>query len=69
MEARVNDETLRSRLRVAGLLVILGLAVEIVSFLWVHPMAFMGFLVIGCGFLGLGILVFLWTLLTAGKEL
>jgi len=68
VEARVGEERLRSRLRVAGFLVVAGLAVEIASFFWVHPIAFMGFLVVGCGFLGLGIVVFLWTLLSAGRE-
>ncbi len=68
METRVDEARLHTRLRVAGFLVVSGLAVEIASFFWVHPIAFMSFLVIGCGFLGLGIVVFLWTLLTAGRE-
>jgi len=47
--------------------VIIGLIIEILSFLWDHPLTFMGFLVIGCAFLGLGIVLFLWTLVTLGK--
>jgi len=54
-------------LQTAGVLLILGLVVEILSFFWIHPIAFMSFLVIGCGLLGLGIVVFLWTLLTVGR--
>jgi hypothetical protein len=49
------------------MLVICGLASEILSLFWVHPIAFMSFIVIGCGFLGLGILLFLWTLVGLGR--
>jgi uncharacterized membrane protein YczE len=58
---------LGSRLRVAGILLIIGLIIEIFSFLWDHPLTFMAFLVIGCTFIGLGIVLFLWTLVTLGK--
>jgi hypothetical protein len=53
----------------AGTFVISGIGAEILSFFWVHPMAFMGFIVAGCGLLFLGIVAFLWTLLTAGREM
>lgn len=56
-----------SRLRAAGILLIIGLIIEILSFVWVHPLAFMSFLVIGCTFLGLGIVLFLWTLVPHSK--
>jgi hypothetical protein len=65
LEAGINSDltTQRySRLRTSGILVIIGLIIEIISFFWIHPIAFMSFLVFGCGFLGLGILLFLWTL-------
>ena len=58
---------LYSRLRTSGTLVIVGLIVEILSFFWIHPIAFMTFLVLGCGFLGVGIVLFLWTLVTMGR--
>ena len=69
METGVSARTSRlsSRLRLAGILLIIGLIIEILSFLWDHPLTFMGFLVIGCAFLGLGIVLFLWTLVTLGK--
>lgn len=56
-----------ARLRAAGVLLIIGLIIEVLSFLWIHPLAFMSFLMIGCAFLGLGIVLFLWTLVTVGK--
>ena len=71
MESRITTDpeaTLRSRLRTAGVLAMLGLTVEIGSFFWIHPLAFMAFLFLGCGLLGLGVVIFLWTLLTAGRE-
>jgi len=55
---------LNSRLRTAGVLLVVGLIIEILSLFWIHPLAFMGFLVIGCTFLGLGIVLFLWTLVS-----
>jgi hypothetical protein len=58
---------LYSRLRTSGTLVIAGLIIEILSFFWIHPIAFMSFLVLGCGFLGVGIVLFLWTLVTMGR--
>ena len=61
------ESKLQTRLRVAGVLVIVGLVVEILSLFWVHPIAFMSFLMLGCGFLGLGILLFLWTLVGSAK--
>ena len=69
METGVSSRIrkLSSRLRAAGILLIIGLMIEILSFFWVHPLAFMSFLVIGCAFIGLGIVLFLWTLVTVGK--
>ena len=70
MESPVNlaiESKVHARLRVAGVLVIVGLVVEILSLFWVHPIAFMSFLTIGCGFMGLGILIFLWTLVAPGR--
>jgi uncharacterized membrane protein YczE len=58
---------LERRLRVAGVLVILGLAVELVTLHWSHPTAFMFFLLIGATLMGAGIVLYLLTLLAAGK--
>jgi len=71
LETVVNSQPpfkLSLRLRAAGVLLIVGLAIEILSFFWIHPLAFMGFLVIGCAFLGLGIVLFLWTLVSIAKS-
>src|SRR5438045_4605560 len=50
MESGVNsswEDTLRSRLRTGGLLVMVGLIVEIFSFFWVHQLALLVLRVVG----------------------
>jgi hypothetical protein len=43
-------------------LVILGLLVEIVSLLWFHPLSFVLFIFVGVILMGLGIVVYLLSL-------
>lgn len=52
-------------LQVSSSLVILGLLVEIVSLLWIHPLAFVLFAFVGVLLIGLGILVYLASLVFA----
>lgn len=54
------------RLQYSGILVILGLVVEVVCLLWTRPAAFVVFLGVGGLFLGLGILVYLFALVSSG---
>lgn len=54
------------RLRVAGLLVLAGLAVEAVTLLWSHHLAFVLFLGIGGLLIVAGVLLYLWSLLRLG---
>jgi hypothetical protein len=49
-------------LRIASVLIILGLIVEIVSLGWIHPLAFVLFAFVGASLIGLGILVYLTSL-------
>jgi hypothetical protein len=52
-------------LRISGVLLILGLAVDVISLLWERPLAFLLFVGVG-GFLTLaGILVYLYSLISA----
>jgi len=55
----------RRFLQVSSSLVILGLLVEIVSLLWIHPLAFVLFAFVGASLIGLGILVYLASLVLA----
>jgi hypothetical protein len=50
--------------RLSGSLLIAGLLTEAVSLHWVHPLAFMGFILIGGAFLASGALLFLYTLVS-----
>ena len=55
------------RLRISGVLLLLGLIVEAASLRWSHPTAFLVFLFGGGVFLAAGILVYLYSLLPAGS--
>jgi len=52
-------------LQVSSGLIILGLLVEIVSLLWFHPLAFVLFAFVGASIIGVGILVYLASLVFA----
>ena len=52
-----EGSVLQSRLRLAGLLLIVGLLVQVVTLYWSNPTAFIAFAVFGMGLVGLGMLV------------
>ncbi len=49
-------------LKVSSGLIILGLLVEVVSLLWFHPLSFVLFIFVGVFLIGLGILIYLLSL-------
>jgi hypothetical protein len=49
-------------LRVSSALIIVGLLAEVASLLWFHPLAFVLFVFIGASLLGLGMLLYLLSL-------
>jgi hypothetical protein len=53
---------IRRLLQVSSALVIVGLLLEIVSLLWFHPLSFVLFAFVGATLVGLGILVYLVSL-------
>jgi hypothetical protein len=55
------------RIRIASILVLVGLLIECVTFAWKSPLAFFLFLIFGCGIAALGIFVFLVSLITVGQ--
>lgn len=59
------NEKLEKRITFAGWLVAAGLAVQSVTHFWIHPLSFMSFLVIGAPLVGLGILYFLYSLVSS----
>jgi hypothetical protein len=61
-----NNNHLNKRLRMAGVLVLLGLVVELVTFLWNRPVAFFLFIA-GAGVTFLGVLIYLFSIVSPGK--
>jgi hypothetical protein len=57
-----NELGIRRLLQVSSALVIVGLLLEIVSLLWFHPLSFVLFAFVGATLIGLGILVYLVSL-------
>lgn len=49
-------------LRVASAFIIMGLVAEVVSLVWFHPLAFVLFIFIAASLVGLGMLVYLFSL-------
>ena len=45
-----------------GLLIALGLAVQLLTFVSVHPLAFVVFLLVGCPLVAAGIVLYLYSL-------
>jgi RsiW-degrading membrane proteinase PrsW (M82 family) len=56
------------RLRISGILVIIGLLVEALCLVWSRPIAFVVLVCLGGGLIGLGVLVFLYSLVSAKVE-
>jgi hypothetical protein len=52
-------------LRIASVLVIFGLGLEIISLLWFHPLSFVLFAFVAASLIGVGILVYLASLVFA----
>lgn len=60
MEKQINS--IHSKLRLAGVLIMIGLAVQALSLFWNHPLSFIAFVMIGGLFLGIGIILYLFAL-------
>lgn len=50
------------RIRYAGILIAAGLITQLITFIWVHPLAFMAFILISCPLVAIGILLYLYSL-------
>ena len=56
------------RIRIASILVLIGLLIECVTFAWRSPLAFFLFLIVGCGVAGVGIALFLLSLISPDQS-
>jgi len=61
-------ERMERRLRVSGILIILGLIIEAFSLIWVHALSFIVFALIGGALIALGILTYLYSLVSAPQS-
>jgi hypothetical protein len=62
---RGKEEAMQRKLRISGILVILGLVVEALSLGWNNTFAFMSFVVVGGLFFASGILLYLYSLVSS----
>lgn len=51
------------RIRIAGVLIVLGLLLQMLTLLFTHPLAFMCFLMVGCPLVAAGTLLYLYSLM------
>lgn len=52
------------RLRISGMFVLLGLLIEVLALRWIHPAAFLVFAFIGIPIGSLGIVIYLYSLVS-----
>ena len=62
---KLREIGIRRFLQVSSSMIILGLLVEIVSLLWFHPLSFVLFVFVGATLIGLGIVIYLISLVFA----
>ncbi|MGC1485903.1 MAG: hypothetical protein WA789_19085, partial [Candidatus Acidiferrum sp.] len=56
------------RLRISGILVILGLLIEALCLMWSRPIAFVVLVVVGGTLIGAGVLFFLYSLVSGAPH-
>ena len=61
-------DSMSRRLRISGIFVIIGLLVEVLCLVWSKPIAFVLLVCIGGALIGMGILFFLYSLVSAKIE-
>lgn len=57
-----------TRIKWASVLIALGLLIQLLSLLPIHPLAFVAFLVIGCPLMAAGVVVYLTSLVGARER-
>jgi predicted membrane channel-forming protein YqfA (hemolysin III family) len=60
--------SLAQRLRIAGILIVLGLMVELLTLAWNDPIAFIVFLGAGGLLIFVGMVVYLWSLVSQEQQ-
>lgn len=65
---KAQPTKIEKRIRLAGILLIAGLLVELITLGWSHPTAFLFFLLLGGALMALGIVIYLFSLVSIGNE-
>ena len=60
----MTDRPIERKIRWSGRLIAIGLAVQMLTLLWTHPLSFVCFLLVGCPLVGAGILLYLYSLVS-----
>jgi hypothetical protein len=60
----MSVEALHRRLKLSSILVSAGLLVEVVTLFWSHPLTFVAFIVLGGTLVGMGILLYLYSIVS-----
>jgi hypothetical protein len=63
-----SGDSMNRRLRISGILVIIGLLVEALCLVWSRPIAFVVLVCLGGALIGLGVLVFLYSLVSGAPH-
>jgi len=58
---------IETRIKWASLLIGAGLLIQMGTLFRIHPLAFIAFVVVGCPLIGSGVLLYLWSLVSAKK--
>ena len=64
----MTNQFISKKLRIAGILIMVGLMVEALSLIWNHPLSFVAFLGISGLLVGAGIVLYLWALVSPGSS-
>jgi hypothetical protein len=69
-ESRAASATpvVEKRVRLAAVLICLGMLVQLITLLRIHPLAFMAFILIACPLVAAGILLYLYSIVSHQPE-
>jgi hypothetical protein len=56
------------RVRLAGVLVCMGLLIQLLTLIRIHPLAFVAFILIGCPLVAAGLILYLYSIVSYSPE-
>jgi len=62
--ASIIPPGIERRVRLAGVLVCLGLLIQLLTLVRIHPLAFVAFIAIGCRLVAAGLLLYLYSVVS-----